>query len=82
VNPTLGGIEACPMLNFLGMVTTLCRLSIRLLLSTPFFNMLIIICLLFHRCPTSTKAGKITVLCILIFRFFDIRREDKRFWTE
>jgi hypothetical protein len=26
--------------------------------------------------------GKITVLYILIFRFFDIRWEDKRFWTE
>jgi hypothetical protein len=31
--------------------------------------------------PYSTT-GKITVLHILIFRFFDTRREDKRFWTE
>jgi hypothetical protein len=31
--------------------------------------------------PYST-IGKITVLYILIFRFFDMRREDKRFWTE
>jgi hypothetical protein len=31
--------------------------------------------------PYSTT-DKITVLYILIFRFFDIRREDKRFWTE
>jgi hypothetical protein len=27
--------------------------------------------------PYSTT-GKITVLCILIFRFFDMRREDKK----
>jgi hypothetical protein len=26
--------------------------------------------------------GKITVLHILICRFFDMRQEDKRFWTE
>jgi hypothetical protein len=26
--------------------------------------------------------GKITVLYILIFRFFDMRREDKIFWCE
>jgi hypothetical protein len=26
--------------------------------------------------------GKITVLYILIFSYFDMRREDKRFWTE
>jgi hypothetical protein len=26
--------------------------------------------------------GKITVLYILIFMFFDMRREDRRFWTE
>jgi hypothetical protein len=26
--------------------------------------------------------GKIIVLYILTFTFFDIRREDKRFWTE
>jgi hypothetical protein len=26
--------------------------------------------------------GKITVLCILIFRFFDMRWEGKGFWTE
>jgi hypothetical protein len=26
--------------------------------------------------------GKITVLYILIFKFFDSRREDRRFWTE
>jgi hypothetical protein len=31
--------------------------------------------------PYNTT-GKITVLYILIFRFSDIRREDKRFWTE
>jgi hypothetical protein len=31
--------------------------------------------------PYSTT-GKITVLYILIFRFFDMRREDKRFWIE
>jgi hypothetical protein len=31
--------------------------------------------------PYSTT-DKITVLCILIFRFFDMRREDKTFWTE
>jgi hypothetical protein len=31
--------------------------------------------------PYSTT-GKITVLYILIFRFFDMRRVDKRFWTE
>jgi hypothetical protein len=31
--------------------------------------------------PYSTT-DKITVLYILIFRFFDMRREDKRFWTE
>jgi hypothetical protein len=31
--------------------------------------------------PYSTT-GKITVLYILIFRFFYMRREDKRFWTE
>jgi hypothetical protein len=31
--------------------------------------------------PYSTT-GKITVLYILIFRFFDMRREDKRSWTE
>jgi hypothetical protein len=31
--------------------------------------------------PYSTT-GKITVLYILIFTFFDIRREDKIFWTE
>jgi hypothetical protein len=31
--------------------------------------------------PYSTT-GKITVLYSLIFRFFDMRREDKRFWTE
>jgi hypothetical protein len=30
--------------------------------------------------PYSTT-GKATVLYILIFRFFDMRR-DKRFWTE
>jgi hypothetical protein len=29
-----------------------------------------------------STTGKITVLYILIFRFFDIRWEDKRFWTE
>jgi hypothetical protein len=29
--------------------------------------------------PYSTT-GKITVLYILIFRFFDMRQEDKRFW--
>jgi hypothetical protein len=29
--------------------------------------------------PNSTT-GKITVLYILIFRFFDMRQEDKRFW--
>jgi hypothetical protein len=26
--------------------------------------------------------GKITVLYILIFTFFDSRREDRRFWAE
>jgi hypothetical protein len=31
--------------------------------------------------PYSTTS-KITALCILIFRFFHMRREDKRFWTE
>jgi hypothetical protein len=31
--------------------------------------------------PYSTT-GKITVLYTLIFRFFDMRWEDKRFWTE
>jgi hypothetical protein len=31
--------------------------------------------------PYST-ASKITVLYILILRFFDIRWEDKRFWIE
>jgi hypothetical protein len=31
--------------------------------------------------PYSTN-GKITVFYILIFWFFDMRREDKRFWTE
>jgi hypothetical protein len=31
--------------------------------------------------PYSTT-GKITVFYILIFRFFDMRREEKRFWTE
>jgi hypothetical protein len=31
--------------------------------------------------PYSTS-GKITVLYILIFGLFDMRREDKRFWTE
>jgi hypothetical protein len=31
--------------------------------------------------PYSTT-GKITVLYILIFRFFYMRREDRRFWTE
>jgi hypothetical protein len=31
--------------------------------------------------PHSTT-GKITVLCVLIFRFFDMRREDKSLWTE
>jgi hypothetical protein len=31
--------------------------------------------------PYSTT-GKITVFYILIFRFFYIRREDKRFWTK
>jgi hypothetical protein len=31
--------------------------------------------------PYSTT-GKITVLYVLIFRFFDMRREDERFWTE
>jgi hypothetical protein len=31
--------------------------------------------------PYSTT-GKITVLYILIFRFFDMRREERRFWTE
>jgi hypothetical protein len=30
--------------------------------------------------PYSTT-GKITVLSILIFRFFDMRWEDKIFWT-
>jgi hypothetical protein len=31
--------------------------------------------------PYSTT-GKIIVLYILIFRFFYMRREDKRLWTE
>jgi hypothetical protein len=31
--------------------------------------------------PYSTT-GKITVLYILIFRFFYMRWEEKRFWTE
>jgi hypothetical protein len=31
--------------------------------------------------PYSTT-GKVTVFYILIFRYFDMRREDKRFWTE
>jgi hypothetical protein len=31
--------------------------------------------------PNSTT-GKITVLYILIFIFFYMRQEDKRFWTE
>jgi hypothetical protein len=31
--------------------------------------------------PYRTK-GKIIVLYILIFRFFNSRREDRRFWTE
>jgi hypothetical protein len=31
--------------------------------------------------PYSTT-GKITVLYVLIFRFFDMRWEEKRFWTE
>jgi hypothetical protein len=26
--------------------------------------------------------GKITILYILSFPFFDMRREEKRFWTE
>jgi hypothetical protein len=26
--------------------------------------------------------GRITVLCILIFRFFDTRRKDEIFWSE
>jgi hypothetical protein len=26
--------------------------------------------------------GKIIVLCILAFKFFDSRREDRRFWAE
>jgi len=30
----------------------------------------------------GSTTGKITVLCILIFRFFDMRWGDKRFWTE
>jgi hypothetical protein len=29
-----------------------------------------------------STTGKITVLYILIFRFFDMRREGNRFWTE
>jgi hypothetical protein len=31
--------------------------------------------------PYSTT-GKILVMFILIFRFFDMRQEDRRFWTE
>jgi hypothetical protein len=31
--------------------------------------------------PYSTN-GKVTVLYTLIFRCFDMRREDKRFYTE
>jgi hypothetical protein len=31
--------------------------------------------------PYNTTV-KITIWFILIFRFFDMRREDKRFWTE
>jgi hypothetical protein len=31
--------------------------------------------------PYSTT-GKITILYMLIIRFFDTRWEDKRFWTE
>jgi len=31
--------------------------------------------------PHSTTS-KITVLYILIYRIFDMRREDKRIWTE
>jgi hypothetical protein len=34
---------------------------------------------MFH---THKTAGKITVLYILTFTFFDSRREDRRFWTE
>jgi hypothetical protein len=29
-----------------------------------------------------STTGKITVLFILIFRFFDMRQEYERFWTE
>jgi hypothetical protein len=29
-----------------------------------------------------SRTSKITVLYISIFRFFDMRREDQRFWTE
>jgi hypothetical protein len=32
-----------------------------------------------HPCSTTSK---ITVFYIIIFTFFDIRQEDKRFWTE
>jgi hypothetical protein len=32
-----------------------------------------------HPCRTT---GKIIVLYIIISKFFDSRREDKRFWTE
>jgi hypothetical protein len=32
-----------------------------------------------HPCSTTDK---ITVFYILIFRFFDMIQEDKRFWTE
>jgi hypothetical protein len=57
----------------------------KILLSTLFSNTFSLCSSLNVRNKVShpyRTTGKIIVLCILIFKFFDSNREDRRFWTK
>jgi hypothetical protein len=71
--------------SFLHSAVTSCFFGPNILLSTLFSNTLSLCSSLNVRDQFShpyRTTGKSIVLYILIFRFFDCRLEDRRFWTE